>query len=325
MSEHEIVLLPPTDVDYAALPLLADVQFLEPFAADALNRKFHGIVPPGIYRGYQYSLPGQMQLTIGKDMTGVAVVELGNWSLNVHQVAPVTLTVPAGFKGYVILDAVYGVGIVTKQVSSSSQIDAAKLKLVATADLKPQHVILYTLDVPASATSMQHSYISSADRMAMSLARSSRVDGGYFVNSPEGSMTVQIRRGPDADRRTFPGLDGEPFWTLDTHRMAIGIEGEPGGLLLPASKVVEAAAVTATPQGAYQFTKAGTLTLPAVARTGEHVRVSATAAAVAAALDCQVVVSDGSAIATRGGDALAVSMDVTQEFVFIKTTTGWRC
>ena len=321
----EIVLLPPSGPDLAALPLLADMQYLEPFGTDALNRKFHGIVPPGIYRGYQYSLPGAMKLAIGATKNGVAVVEVGNWSINVHQVAPVELTVPAGFAGYVVLDATYGIGVVTKQVDANSQIDAAIIKLVPTAELLPRHVILYTLDVPGAATVMLDAYISTADRMNVSLAGISKVDGGAFVNSPTGTMTVQVRRGPEAQLKTFPGQEGEPFWTTDTNRVAIGIEGEPGGLLLPASKYVEASGATASPQGAYQFTKAGTLSLPATARDGEHVRVSVAPASVAAGHACLVAVAGGEAIATRGGDALAIAMDVAHEFLFIKTATGWRC
>ncbi|ANT70225.1 hypothetical protein [Aeromonas hydrophila] len=321
----EIVLLPPSGPDYAALPLLADMQYLEPFGTDALNRKFHGIVPPGIYRGYQYSLPGGMKFAIGANKNGVAVVEIENWSINVHQVAPVELTVPKGFSGYVVLDATYGIGVITKQVDSSSQIDAAIIKLVPTAELLPRHVILYTLAVPGTATAMLDSYVSAAERMDISLAGISRVDGGLFVNSPTGTMVVQVRRGPEAQLKTFPGVEGEPFWTTDTNRVAFGIEGRPGGQLQPAAQVVEAAGVIASPQGAYQFTKAGVLTLPADAQIGEHVRVSMTAAAVAAALVCKVVVAGGSAIATRGGDALAIAMDVAHEFLFIKTATGWRC
>lgn len=321
----EIVLLPPSGPDLAALPLLADMQYLEPFGTDALNRKFHGIVPPGIYRGYQYTLPGGMKFAIGANKNGVAVVEIGNWSINVHQVAKVELTIPKPFVGYVVLDATYGIGVVTKQVDANSQIDAAVIKLVPTAELLPRHVILYTLDVPSAATAMLDEYVSTADRMNVSLAGISKVDGGAFVNSPTGTMVVQVRRGPEAQLKTFPGQEGEPFWTTDTNRVAIGIEGRPGGLMQPAALVAEAAGVTASPQGAYQFTQAGNLTLPASARVGEHVRVSMTAAAVAAALVCKVVVSDGSAIATRGGDALAIAMDVAHEFLFIKTATGWRC
>lgn len=321
----EIVIVPPTPVETGNLPLLADMQWLEPFGTDALNRKFHGIVPPGIYRGYQYSLPGAMKLAIGATKNGVAVVEVGNWSINVHQVAKVELTVPAPFVGYVVLDATYGIGVVTKQVDSASLIDAAVIKLVPTAQLLPQHVILYGLDVPAGVSVLLDEYVSAASRMEVSLAGITRVDGGAFVNNPTGAVVVQVRRGLESQLKTFPGQDGEPLWTTDTNRLAIGIEGEPGGLLLPASKYVEASGATATPQGAYQFTKAGTLTLPATARDGEHVRVTMTPAAVAAALSCLVVVAGGAAILTRGGDTLAVAMDVAHEFLFVKTATGWRC
>ncbi len=321
----EIVLVSPTGPDYSALPLLADMQYLEPFGTDALNRKLHGIVPPGIYRGFRYSLPGAMKIAIGATGNGVAVVEVGNWSINVHQVAKVELTVTAGFVGYVVLDATYGIGVVTKQVDSASAIDAATIKLVPTASLQPQHVILYGLNVPAGTTTLLDSHVLGAPRMEISLARGNQVDGGYYVNSLTGAVTIQVRRGTEAQLKGYTGQEGELLWTTDTDRLAVGMAGVAGGLMLPAALVVEAAGKTATAQGAYQFNLAGNLTLPATAKVGEHVRVSMTPAAVAAALACKVVVSDGSAIATLGGDTLAVLMDVAHEFLFIKTATGWRC
>jgi hypothetical protein len=34
------------------LPLLADLQYLEPYMSGGLNRKMLGIILPGVYRGF---------------------------------------------------------------------------------------------------------------------------------------------------------------------------------------------------------------------------------------------------------------------------------
>lgn len=321
----EIVLVPPTSADISALALLADIQYLELMSSEALNRKFNGIVPPGIYRGYEYTLPGGMGITIGANTpAGTAVVERSGCCITVQQAKPVSLVVPAAFSGYLVLEAIYGVGVITKQVSSTSNIDAASIKLVAKADLQSHHVILYTINTPAGTTTLLDSHISAEDRMEVSLAGSSSVDGGRYLNTPTGCVTIQMRRGLAADLSSYLLMDGEFGFTTDTERLAIGRNSRRGGLLLPASKWSEAAGVTAKPQGAYRFSSAGTLKLPASAETGEHVRVSVTPAAIISSAECLVVAEDGGAITTRAGDALAIAMDVSTEFVFVKTSTGWR-
>lgn len=166
MAAQEVVLVPPTPADTSQLALLADLQWLEPFGSEALNRKLLGVMPRGVYRGFGYSLPGGMTLRIGpSDEPGTAIVETGKVAITVQQVKAVDLVVPANFDGYLVLEATYGIGTVTKQVSTDATIDAAKLKLVARALLLPEHVILYTVTTPPGLVTLLASHITTAGRM----------------------------------------------------------------------------------------------------------------------------------------------------------------
>ncbi|MGL5223790.1 MAG: hypothetical protein ACRC8Q_00355, partial [Aeromonas sp.] len=115
MVGQEIVIVPPAPVDTSALALITDVQFLEPFGSEALNRQHVGIIPAGIYRGFKSSLPGLMKLKIGTTgEIGAARVDVSaELSIAIHQRAPVELVVPAPFAGFVVLEGVYQFGVPT--------------------------------------------------------------------------------------------------------------------------------------------------------------------------------------------------------------------
>lgn len=321
----EIVLMPPTPADISQMPLLADIQYLEPMGSESLNRKFFGVVPRGIYRGYRYSLVGGMVLRIGEAQVGTAIVERENACITVQNVKPIDLTVQAGFVGYLVLEAIYAVGTITKQVSTSSAIDAAALKLVTTANLQSHHIILYGLNVPAGTVTLLASHINASERMDISLTDVTKVDGGYFVNTPLGTTVIQLRRGAAADRSAMALLDGEAAVTVDDGRFSLGYGNRAGGTLQPAAKFEEAAGAIAKPQGAYLFMQAGTLTLPVTGVVvGEHVRVRISPDLLISGAVCLVSVAGGAAIHTRGGDALAVKVNVDIDVVFTYESDGWR-
>jgi len=321
----EIVLMPPTSADISTMPLLTDVQYLEPMGSEALNRKFFGVVPAGIYRGFRYTLAGGMVLRIGENLVGTAIVERNNACLTVQNVLPVDLTVTAGFVGYVVLEALYAVGTITKQVSTDSVIDAATLQLVATADLQDHHIILYGLNVPAGTTELTISHIDASERMDVDLTGVLKINGGAFVNTPLGTTTIQIRRGDSTEREEMILFDGELGLTTDDGRIAAGYGNRIGGTLQPAAKFVEAAGATAKPQGAYLFMTAGTLTLPTTGVVvGEHVRVRISPDLLASGAVCLVVVEGGGRVITRAGNALAVQVNVDVDVIFTYESDGWR-
>lgn len=326
-ATQEVVLVPPTPADISQLALLADLQYLEPIGSEALNRKFLGIVSRGIYRGMLYSLPGGMTLRIGGgNAPGTAIVESNGTMITVQQVKAVDLVVPAAFDGYLVLEAIYGVGIITKQVSTTATVDAAAFKLVARAQLQPQHIILYAVTTPPGTVTLLPAHINADERMDVGLAGEKAIDGGRFVDTPMTCKIIQLRRGQSGERLSYQLLDGELAVSLDKGRVAVGYGNRSGGTLQPAAIWASAAGATAEPQGAYEFSGAGILTLPTTGVVvGEHVRVRIAPGLLPGAAVCQVKVAGGAAITTRLGDALAVRIDVSDETVFVMTATGWGC
>lgn len=156
MSEQkEIVVFPPSSVDMAALPLLADLQFGELFTSEALNRKFHNIITHGIFEGFDYARAGGLNLTVcatGDQHTTTAKHQ--DFTLTIHAQFPVTLPIPAGQKSAVIVDSFYEYGVETTQVSTDATQEAAEYKVIPATSVLPHHVIIVEVDVPAGATSL---------------------------------------------------------------------------------------------------------------------------------------------------------------------------
>ncbi|WP_429169401.1 gp53-like domain-containing protein [Aeromonas hydrophila] len=172
MQEKEFVIVPPSPVDTSNFPLITDLQFLEPFGSESLNRKFFGITPPGIYRGFKAELPGGMVLRIGRaGEAGTAIVELNNeHCLTIQQRHPVDLQVSAGFSGFVVLEGFYKFGVPTAQVDTASAIEAARILLVRQPEIRPDHVTLYSLNVPAGATALTGAMLSTEHRNDVAIA-----------------------------------------------------------------------------------------------------------------------------------------------------------
>ncbi|EIM1710157.1 tail fiber protein [Aeromonas dhakensis] len=329
MQEKEFVIVPPSPVDTSNFPLITDLQFLEPFGSESLNRKFFGITPPGIYRGFKAELPGGMVLRIGRaGEAGTAIVELNNeHCLTIQQRHPVDLQVKAGFSGFVVLEGFYKFGVPTAQVDSASAIEAARILLVTQPEIRPDHVTLYALNVPAGTSALTEAMLSTEHRQDVELAGGSAVDGGTFDGTALGQRQIQVRRGPEHKRKDFHLLPGELGYTTDEERVAIGGNGRAGGLLLDASKWVEAAGKTALPQGKYLFQQGGVLTLPDVGfEPGETVYVRSPVALTPAGAQMLVkTTGDQDKIATSGGPVSEIRMQLDEEAAFVRTGTGWMC
>jgi hypothetical protein len=150
--ETELIIYPSTPEDRASLPLLADVQFLEPFGSEALNRKFLGIIPKGIYRGFGVTIVGEDQISVGGSLgEHTALVERDGVAITVQGQNPVTLTVPRDNLMAVVIDVNYGHGVITKQVDSGATIDAATIKIVAASLREEHHVTVCEIFLPAGA------------------------------------------------------------------------------------------------------------------------------------------------------------------------------
>lgn len=149
VAQKEVVIYPANNGDTAKLPLVADIQFLEPFSSEALNRKFLGIVPAGIYRGFGVTITGDNTIQIGDDSgKNTAIVERNGVAITVQGQHPVNFTVPYDRQLAVVIEAIYQHGLITKQVDKSSLVDAASIKLIPLSSRQPYHLTVCEIMLP---------------------------------------------------------------------------------------------------------------------------------------------------------------------------------
>lgn len=154
---------PPSLAELAAMPLLTDTQFLELMGSVSFNRKFFGIVPPGIYKGFDFSIAGATTLRICPGLPNVAAIERDGQIINVKGQAPIDVTIPRSQNVAVVIEAISAHGLKTKQVDKDAATDAASIKVVPVASVLSHHVIICTVNLPASG-SMVAGHISTATR-----------------------------------------------------------------------------------------------------------------------------------------------------------------
>ncbi|UTZ44607.1 hypothetical protein [Vibrio campbellii] len=145
------VVIYPTKPDYIdSLPLLADIQFLEPFSSEALNRKNLGVIPAAIYRGFDVVIAGDNAITIGDDSgKNTAIIERDNALISVQGQHPVSIVVPYDMHVSVVIEAVSQHGLVTQQIDTASKIPAAQIKILPVSDVEPYHVVICEVMLPA--------------------------------------------------------------------------------------------------------------------------------------------------------------------------------
>lgn len=162
MSTVETITIVTPNVDSSELPLVTDIQYLEPFTSTALNRKFCGIVRAGVFRGFACEPGGGLNLAIshtknqtGESVTfGVALAEREDYLLTVRQQHDIQVAIPAGQVSYVVIEVFFQHGVETSQVNANSVIEAASIKVLPQADVQEHHVILCVADVPSGVTTL---------------------------------------------------------------------------------------------------------------------------------------------------------------------------
>jgi hypothetical protein len=112
--------------------MLADVQYLEPYASAALNRKAYGIFGAGVYQGFSVTPGNGLNIVVKPNGTkpGVASVDINGYQITVQLLTEQTVALAAGKLNIVVLEAKYGLGITTDQVDANSKIKAASLRVV---------------------------------------------------------------------------------------------------------------------------------------------------------------------------------------------------
>lgn len=149
------------------LPLLADLQYLEPYMSGGLNRKMLGIILPGVYRGFDVKPGTGLNVVVSStaDGSGAACVEVNGYQITVQQFNDVIVPVSKGQTTIIALEANYGLGLVTRQVSNLGTVDAAKLvTFPQSQSLKPNQIEIARVSLSSSATSVKQTDINMETR-----------------------------------------------------------------------------------------------------------------------------------------------------------------
>ncbi|EPS7866120.1 phage tail protein, partial [Escherichia coli] len=153
--------------DAAKLPLLADVQYHEPYLSAALNRKFRGIVDPGFYSGFMPKPGSGMNLLVTSsdnvDHLGVASVNIEPfYQITVLQQKDVVVTLSPGKRYAIILKGVYSINDDTHQVNDASAKQAALIfsrEYSNNYDLFDGELLVCIVDIPDDALSITEDMI----------------------------------------------------------------------------------------------------------------------------------------------------------------------
>lgn len=142
------------------MSLYQSVRWGEEYTSRALNRKFAGIVAPGVYHGFTVSPGGNMAVLVGHDpdyARSVAVVERDGYSLTLILEDPVTVPIPAAGTWRICIEAFY---------SPSQQ---GYQQVVARETAEPHHVVLATVTVPKNDTFITMDMLSFGERQASAI------------------------------------------------------------------------------------------------------------------------------------------------------------
>ncbi|MGJ0577257.1 hypothetical protein ACR71G_03875 [Xenorhabdus bovienii] len=168
---NEVVML---SNESGSLPLLADIQYLEPYTSSALNRKLKGILRAGIYAGFQPKVGSGLSVMITsaseKDGQGAASINVGKSQISIQQVKDVIVPVAASKTSIIALEANFEFGKVTNQVDSSSTLKAAHIVAVDVSQgISDNQLELCRVNVPMDAKAITESMIDTSHRLAQTV------------------------------------------------------------------------------------------------------------------------------------------------------------
>jgi hypothetical protein len=129
----------------------AKIRFMEPYVSNGLNRRTVGIIPEGIYRGYNVSAVGTT-VTVAADVTtmdSVAVCETldealapNQFQLTVRHEGDILLDfsglAPADYPNAVVLETVYDL----TGTAPLTGVTTVTIKVLDLVDVLPEHVVL---------------------------------------------------------------------------------------------------------------------------------------------------------------------------------------
>lgn len=165
------------------MALKQQIGWREPYVSAGLNRKLAGVLPAGVYRGFEVVAKSGMTLEVKPNSEdyplSVAVVDRNGYNFTVTSDESENFAVTEGTSGtrYLVLDALY-----QEQGGGYQQ-----LSLVTEAGVEDYHVVLARLVIPEGTSIILDSMIDYAGRTRGELG-----GNGTSVVSPFGYYLAQI-------------------------------------------------------------------------------------------------------------------------------------
>jgi hypothetical protein len=140
----------PNDNELAALPLRISFPTWEKYQSRATNKALTGIMPPGIYHGFNVVPAGGLNVIIEADGgTALVLTEAGE-SINVQGQHPITQSLTPGTH-CVLLTVNFTVNVLTTQVSVDSLISPADI-VISASPTAPNSLLLAVITIGAGTT-----------------------------------------------------------------------------------------------------------------------------------------------------------------------------
>lgn len=136
--------------------LRQNVKWGERYVSSGLNKKFAGIIDPGVYHGFRVKPGGTMKVLIDHDSDyprSVAVVEREGYSLNVTMDDPGYVDIPTVGTWYIVIEAFY------------IETQPGYERVVARENVEDHHVILAKVTVADSTVAITADMISEQERI----------------------------------------------------------------------------------------------------------------------------------------------------------------
>ncbi|MDE1478334.1 hypothetical protein KKJ01_08820 [Xenorhabdus bovienii] len=208
--------------DRGSLPLLADIQYLEPYTSSALNRKFKGILRAGIYTGFQPKAGTGLSVMITSssehDGQGAASINVGKNQISIQQVKDVIVSVPASKTSIIALEANFEFGKITNQVDSSSTLKAAHIVVVdVSRGISDNQLELCRVNVPMDSKAITESMIDTSHRLAQTVG----ITLSEKINSDEEGIAANPKA-VNVLRKTLLGDAPDGLNTIGQLAQAIG-------------------------------------------------------------------------------------------------------
>lgn len=208
------------------LPLMADLQFMEPYATTAINRKMKHIVQAGFYKGFS-PVPGAgLAVKITSPNGGAASIDVDlSQQISVQQTSDISVAVAAGKTTIIALEAVYTFGVKTRQVDSGSTVDATRFVTLVDKALASNQIEVCRVVVPAGAKQVTEPMIDISHRInrtvgiVLSDAINSTSDIVAASSKAVNNLRISLRSAAYKDTGTsgdrVPLLNGANTWSLE--------------------------------------------------------------------------------------------------------------